>query len=78
MISGKIAIIEGDITKQPVEAIVNAANSSLMMGIPALSASRVGRISTVQVPMDFPRNVLQKLLLLKSRSFWKTILQSSK
>lgn len=30
MISGKIAIIEGDITKQPVDAIVNAASTSLL------------------------------------------------
>jgi O-acetyl-ADP-ribose deacetylase (regulator of RNase III) len=29
MISGKIAVIGGDIIQQPVEAIVNAANTSL-------------------------------------------------
>jgi len=32
MISERIIVVEGDITKQPVEAIVNAANTTLLGG----------------------------------------------
>ncbi len=32
MISGKVAVVEGDITQQPVDTIVNAANTYLLGG----------------------------------------------
>ena len=50
--SGRIVILEGDITKQEVDAIVNAANSALQLGAGVAGAIREKGGPTIQEECD--------------------------
>ncbi len=50
--SGRIALVEGDITEQPVDAIVNAANSDLVLGAGVAGAIRAKGGPSIQAECD--------------------------
>ena len=50
--SGRIALCEGDITEQEVDAIVNAANSGLLLGAGVAGAIREKGGPTIQQECD--------------------------
>ncbi|RPJ75178.1 MAG: hypothetical protein EHM24_04770, partial [Acidobacteria bacterium] len=50
--SGRIAIVEGDLTAQSVDAIVNAANSQLVLGAGVAGAIRARGGPSIQAECD--------------------------
>lgn len=50
--SGRVALIEGDITEQVVDAIVNAANCDLVLGAGVAGAIRTRGGATIQAECD--------------------------
>lgn len=50
--SGRIALVEGDISEQPVDAIVNAANSALQLGSGVAGAIRERGGPSIQAECD--------------------------
>jgi O-acetyl-ADP-ribose deacetylase (regulator of RNase III) len=51
-LSGRVTLIEGDITEQAVDAIVNAANSSLQLGAGVAGAIRERGGASIQAECD--------------------------
>jgi O-acetyl-ADP-ribose deacetylase (regulator of RNase III) len=51
-VSGRIAIVEGDLTAQEVDAIVNAANSALQLGAGVAGAIRAKGGPAIQAECD--------------------------
>jgi O-acetyl-ADP-ribose deacetylase (regulator of RNase III) len=51
-VSGRISIVEGDLTEQAVDAIVNAANSALVLGAGVAGAIRERGGPTIQAECD--------------------------
>jgi O-acetyl-ADP-ribose deacetylase (regulator of RNase III) len=51
-VSGRIVLLEGDLTEQQVDAIVNAANSDLVLGTGVAGAIRVKAGPSVQAECD--------------------------
>jgi O-acetyl-ADP-ribose deacetylase (regulator of RNase III) len=49
---GRITLVEGDITEQPVDAIVNAANSALVLGAGVAGAIRSKGGPSIQAECD--------------------------
>jgi len=52
VVMGRIALVEGDITEQDVEAIVNAANSDLVLGAGVAGAIREKGGPSIQAECD--------------------------
>jgi O-acetyl-ADP-ribose deacetylase (regulator of RNase III) len=51
-VAGRIAVVEGDITQQEVDAIVNAANSALVLGAGVAGAIREQGGPSIQAECD--------------------------
>jgi O-acetyl-ADP-ribose deacetylase (regulator of RNase III) len=51
-VSGRIAIVEGDVTAQQVDAVVNAANSALQLGAGVAGAIRAKGGPSIQAECD--------------------------